>query len=258
MTLTHNDNIPWADSATDEPGVGGLNGFGREVVHEMNRLGMLVDLSHVAPSTMNDALDTSEAPVIFSHSSCRALTDHPRNVPDYVLRLLRINGGVCMLTFVPSFVSEECRSWESERKEFLASKGLERDAPDFREAARKLAREFAKANPRPTATIADVVAHIEHARDVAGIEHIGLGGDFDGTDQLPEGLGDVSCYPALIAALLERGWSERECTALTGRNLLRTMREAESAAVQIQKKRNPSVARLDDFKHPDDDDDVDL
>lgn len=255
MTLTHNDNIPWADSATDEPGVGGLSGFGREVVHEMNRLGMLVDLSHVAASTMNDALDTSEAPVIFSHSSCRALTDHPRNVPDYVLRLLRANGGLCMVTFVPSFVSEECRVWESARKEFLISKGLDRRAADFREAARALAQDFAKANPRPSATIADVVAHIEHVREVAGIEHVGLGGDYDGTDQLPEGLGDVSCYPALLAALLDRGWSESDCMALTGRNLLRTMREAEAAAAQAQKKRGPSVARLEDFTPPAEDDD---
>lgn len=247
MTLTHNDNIPWADSATDEPGVGGLNGFGREVVHEMNRMGMLVDLSHVAPSTMNDALDSSEAPVIFSHSSSRALTDHPRNVPDYVLRLLRINGGVCMVTFVPSFISEDCRTWEVERKEFVTSKGLDPEAPDFREASRACAQEFAKANTRPSATIEDVVSHIEHVREVAGIEHVGLGGDYDGTDQLPEGLGDVSCYPALIAALLDRGWSERDCTALAGRNLLRAMREAESAAVQLQKKRTPSVARMEDF-----------
>ena len=250
MTLTHNDNIPWADSATDKPGVGGLNNFGREVVHEMNRLGMLVDLSHVAASTMNDALDASEAPVIFSHSSSRALTDHPRNVPDYILRLLRVNGGVCMLTFVPSFVSEECRSWEVERREFIASKGLDRDAPEFRDSYRQLAADFAGRNPRPVATIADVVAHIEHVRDVAGVEHIGLGGDYDGTDALPEGLGDVSCYPALIAALIDRGWSEGDLTALTGRNLLRTMREAESVAALLQKKRSPSVARMEDVVTP--------
>lgn len=247
MTLTHNDNIPWADSATDEPLVGGLNNFGREVVREMNRLGMLVDLSHVAPSTMNDALDVTEAPVIFSHSSARAITDHVRNVPDYVLRLLAVNGGVCMVTFVPSFVSEECRLWELERREFIASKGLDRKDPEFRDSYRKLAGEFAAGHSRPVATISDVVTHVEHVREVAGIEHIGVGGDYDGTDQLPDGLGDVSCYPALVAALLERGWSEADCTALTGRNLLRAMRDAESAATELQKKRSPSVARLEDL-----------
>ncbi|HUR49847.1 MAG TPA: dipeptidase [Acidimicrobiales bacterium] len=247
MTLTHNDNTPWADSATDEPGVGGLNGFGREVVHEMNRLGMLVDLSHVAASTMNDALDVSEAPVIFSHSSCRALTDHPRNVPDYVLRLLSDNGGVCMVTFVPPFVSETCRLWESERRAFIDSKALDPEDPELRTLRRAAAEEFAASNPRPNAAISDVVAHIEHAREVAGIAHVGLGGDYDGTDQLPDGLEDVSCYPALIAALLERGWSEQDCTALTGGNLLRALREAESVASKLQKERSPSVARLEDF-----------
>lgn len=252
MTLTHNDNTPWADSATDEPGVGGLNGFGRAVVHEMNRLGMLVDLSHVAPSTMNDALDSSEAPVIFSHSSCRALTDHPRNVPDYILRMLGDNGGVCMVTFVPSFVSEECRAWEGGRKEFVESKDLDPSDPQFRAARRSVAEEFAKSNPRPKATIADVVAHIEHARDLAGAAHIGLGGDYDGTDALPDGLGDVSCYPALLAALLERGWSDSECAALAGGNILRTMRDAEAVAAKLQALRAPSIARMEDFAPPDD------
>ncbi len=252
MTLTHNDNNPWADSATDEPGVGGLSGFGREVVREMNRLGMLVDLSHVAPSTMNDALDVSEAPVIFSHSSCRALTDHVRNVPDYILRLLSDNGGVCMVTFVPSFVSEECRTWEQGRTEFIKSKNLDAADPEFRTARRNLAAEFAKSNPRPTATIANVVAHVEHARDVAGAEHIGLGGDYDGTDALPEGLGDVSCYPALLAALVDRDWSDSECAALAGGNVLRAMREAESVAAKLQTERLPSVARMEDFAAPGD------
>ena len=247
MTLTHNDNVPWADSATDQPGVGGLNGFGREVVHEMNRLGMLVDLSHVAASTMNDAIDASKAPVIFSHSSCRAVTDHPRNVPDYVLHLLSDNGGVCMVTFVPAFVSEKCRLWEEERKAVVAAEGLDPEDPEFRNLRRAVAERFAKTNSRPTATIADVVAHLEHARQAAGLEHIGLGGDFDGTDALPEGLTDVSCYPALIGALLERGWSESECAALTGGNVLRAMRDAEGVAARLQKERSPSVARLEDF-----------
>ena len=247
MTLTHNDNVPWADSATDEPSAGGLSGFGREVVREMNRLGMLVDLSHVAASTMNDALDVSEAPIIFSHSSCRALTDHPRNVPDYVLRMLSENGGVCMLTFVPAFVSQLCRTWEQERKDVVSSQGLDPEDPEYQTVRRSIAEDFAKSSPRPRATIEDVVAHIEHAREVAGADHIGLGGDFDGTDALPDGMHDVSCYPVLIAALLERGWSEKDCKALTGGNALRAMREAESVAARLQKERSPSVARLEDF-----------
>ena len=247
MTLTHNDNTPWADSATDEPGVGGLSGFGREVVHEMNRLGMLVDLSHVAASTMNDALDASDAPVIFSHSSCRALTDHPRNVPDYILRLLADNGGVCMVTFVPPFVSDEYRLWEHERREFVLSRELDSEDPEFRSKRRKLAEDFASANPRPSTSIAQVVAHIEHAREVAGVDHIGLGGDYDGTDSFPDGLQDVSCYPALLAELLERGWSEVECKALTGGNVLRALRDAEAVATRLQKERSPSVARIEEF-----------
>ncbi|HET9143506.1 dipeptidase [Actinophytocola sp.] len=189
MTLTHNKNVPWADSATDEPAAGGLTGFGRAVVAEMNRLGMLVDLSHVAPATMRDALDTSSAPVIFSHSSCRAVHDHPRNVPDDVLSRLADNGGVCMVTFVPKFVSAQS-----------------------------------------PATVADVVAHVEHAREVAGIDHIGLGGDYDGVGELPNGLEDVSRYPVLFEALLDRGWTDEECAKLAGRNILRVLRAAERSA----------------------------
>jgi membrane dipeptidase len=189
LTLTHNQNVPWADSATDEPVAGGLTGFGRQVVAEMNRLGMLVDLSHVAAATMRDALDVSTSPVIFSHSSCRAVRDHPRNVPDDVLARLPENGGVCMVTFVPSFVS---------------------------------------AGPR--ATVADVVAHVEHAREVAGIDHIGLGGDFDGVTQVAVGLEDVSTYPALFEALLDRGWTDEDCARLAGHNVLRVLRTAEELA----------------------------
>ena len=189
LTLTHNKNVPWADSATDEPVAGGLTDFGRQVVAEMNRIGMLVDLSHVAATTMRDALDVSTAPVIFSHSSCRAVHDHPRNVPDDVLARLAGNGGVCMVTFVPKFVS-----------------------------------------PRPRATVADVVAHVEHAREVAGIDHIGIGGDYDGVAELPVGLEDVGRYPVLFETLLDRGWSEAECVKLAGRNVLRVLRTAERIA----------------------------
>ncbi|HEV2780861.1 MAG TPA: dipeptidase [Actinophytocola sp.] len=190
LTLTHNRNTPWADSATDEPAAGGLTDFGRQVVAEMNRLGMLVDLSHVAPSTMRDALDATTAPVIFSHSSCRAVHDHPRNVPDDVLARLPGNGGVCMVTFVPAFVS-----------------------PDA-----------------PRATVEHVVAHVEHAREVAGIDHIGLGGDYDGVSAVPVGLEHVGRYPVLFEALLDRGWSAEDCAKLAGRNVLRVLRAAEEVA----------------------------
>jgi len=226
MTLTHNENTPWADSATDEPVVGGLSDFGREVVAEMNRLGMLVDLSHVAATTMRDALDVAVAPVIFSHSSCRAVTDHPRNVPDDVLSRLKGNGGVCMLTFVPSFVSNTVFEWDKSKWAEMDAAGVDRRDPDQR-------REFDKTwsgPPKPASGIDAVVAHVEHAREVAGIDHIGLGGDYDGVDSLPTGLEDVGCYPALFAALLERGWSEQDCAKLAGENVLRAWAAAEEAA----------------------------
>ncbi|QUH02562.1 membrane dipeptidase [Saccharopolyspora erythraea] len=230
MTLTHNENVPWADSATDEPAVGGLNDFGREVVGEMNRLGMLVDLSHVAPATMRAALDVAEAPVVFSHSSCRAVADHPRNVPDDVLARLTGNGGVCMVTFVPSFVSEARAAWDAELREAMRREGGD---PRDLEAREDFAARWEAGHPKPAATTADVLAHVEHAREVAGIDHIGLGGDYDGVSDLPEGLGDVSCYPVLIAELLERGWSEEDCAKLAGRNVLRVLREAEAVAARL-------------------------
>jgi membrane dipeptidase len=226
MTLTHNDNVPWADSATDEPAAGGLTDFGREVVAEMNRLGMLVDLSHVAPSTMRDALDCTTAPVIFSHSSCRALTDHPRNVPDDVLARLADNGGVCMVTFVPYFVSEAVAEWDRHLRDAMAAAGV--NHRDFEERTRF--QDGWDGPPRPKVGLDAVVAHIEHARQVAGIDHIGLGGDYDGVNFLPDGLEDVSCYPALFAALLERGWTERECAKLAGENVLRVLETAEAVA----------------------------
>ncbi len=244
MTLTHNLNVPWADSATDRAAAGGLTAFGREVVREMQRLGMLVDLSHVAVTTMSDALDTAEAPVIFSHSSAFALCDHPRNVPDSILARLAGNGGVCMITFVPAFVSQRCRDWEVG----LAAE-MERQGLDYRElASRKLVKDsWAAQHPKPGATLADVVAHAEHVREVAGIDHIGLGGDYDGVDGLPAGLEDVSCYPALISELLDRGWSQEDCGKLTCGNLLRVMRDAEAAARLIQASRPPSAARIEDL-----------
>jgi membrane dipeptidase len=244
MTLTHNLNVPWADSATDTPAAGGLTEFGREVVREMQRLGMLVDLSHVAETTMNDALDVAEAPVIFSHSSARAICDHPRNVPDAVLARLPANGGVCMITFVPAFVSPACRAWELD---FIAE--VERQGLDHRNWAglKDVRQEFQARNPQPKASLQDVVEHAEHAREVAGIDHIGIGGDYDGVDRLPEGLEDVSCYPALVAALLDRGWSEEDCGKLTYGNLVRVLKDAEAAAGVISARRPPSAARIDDL-----------
>jgi membrane dipeptidase len=247
LTLTHNANVPWADSATDQPRAGGLTGFGRAVVGEMQRLGMLADLSHVSPATMGDALDVAEAPVIFSHSSALALCDHPRNVPDGILARLRDNGGVCMVTFVSSFVSPECWAWERE----LTAEMERRGADPWELSARDRVRgELAAVSPLPRATLAQVAGHIEHVREVAGLDHVGLGGDFDGTDQLPDGLADVSCYPALLGELLARGWSEEDCAKLAGGNILRVMQEAETAARELSARRPPSTARIEDLDGP--------
>jgi membrane dipeptidase len=247
LTLTHNRNVPWADSATDEPAAGGLTAFGREVVGEMQRLGMLVDLSHVSAGTMRDALDAAEAPVIFSHSSARALCDHPRNVPDDMLARLPGNGGVCMVTFVPAFVSQACRDWGLAFEAEMERRGL--DHGDYA-SRRQLGPEWAAVYPRPAATLSQVADHADHVREVAGIEHVGVGGDFDGTDQLPDGLQDVSCYPALIAEMLARGWSDADCGQLASGNILRVMREAQAAAKVISARRGPSRARIEDADRP--------
>jgi membrane dipeptidase len=227
MTLTHNQNTGWADSATDVPDAGGLSDFGRDVVAEMQRLGMLVDLSHVAVSTMNDALDVARAPVIFSHSSARAVCDSPRNVPDDVLRRLAANGGVCMVAFVPMFVSQECADWFTGLKAEAQRRGID---PRDMGAVFGISGEYAAGSPRPRATLPQVADHVEHVRDVAGIEHVGIGGDYDGTPDLPAGLDDVSRYPALFRELTRRGWSEADCAALAGGNILRVMREAQARA----------------------------
>jgi membrane dipeptidase len=229
LTLTHNANVGWADSATDEPQAGGLTEFGRAVVREMQRIGMLVDLSHVSPDTMRDALDVAEAPVIFSHSSARALCDSPRNVPDDVLARLADNGGLCMVTFVPGFVSQACADWVAGLKAEAARRGL--DPKDFGQLF-SLKAEWERAHPLPRATLAQVADHVEHVREVAGVEHVGLGGDFDGTRDVTVGLEDVSTYPALFAELLARGWTEPDCAALAGGNLLRALRSAESYAAR--------------------------
>ncbi|MDP9795563.1 membrane dipeptidase [Catenuloplanes nepalensis] len=238
VTLTHNHHTPWADSAAQEPVHGGLTEEGRAIVREMQRIGVLADLAHVAEGTMDAALDVAIAPVIFSHSSCRALTGHARNVPDRVLRRLRDNGGVVQVTFVPPFVSEEVLAWERAADAERARRGLPAGEVPWPPAPRAhekpvYTERTALDDSRPRATIGQVADHIEHARDVAGIAHIGLGGDFDGTDTLPAGLDDVSCYPRLLEELAGRGWSEADLEALTGRNVLRVLREAENAAEEL-------------------------
>jgi membrane dipeptidase len=239
MTLTHSKNTPWADSGTDTPQHGGLTPFGEEVVREMNWLGMLVDLSHVSPDTMKDAINVSEAPVIFSHSSARAVNDVPRNVPDEVLRMLPKNGGVVMVTFVPGFLSPKVAEWNT-RQTAETNRLLQQFPSD--EAARKSGLDaWLKANPAPRATIADAADHVDHIRKVAGIDHIGLGGDYDGITSVPEGLEDVSKYPALTAELLRRGYKDEEIKKILGQNILRVMRAAEAVASKLQKQRGPST-----------------
>jgi membrane dipeptidase len=227
LTLTHNANTGWADAATDDPQAGGLSEFGRDVVREMQRIGMLVDLSHVSVSTMHQALDVAGAPVIFSHSSTRALCDSPRNVPDDVLARLAGNGGVCMVTFVPGFVSQECADWMAGLKAEAARRGL--DPKDLSKLF-SIQPEWERDHPVPQATLTQVADHVDHVRQVAGVEHVGLGGDFDGTGEVTVGLEDVSTYPALFAELLRRSWTEADCAALAGGNLLRTLRAAEAYA----------------------------
>ncbi|MGW6156007.1 dipeptidase [Streptomyces sp. NPDC055144] len=243
MTLTHNDNIAWADSATDEPGVGGLSPFGHEVVREMNRAGMLVDLSHVAATTMRAALDTSVAPVIFSHSSSRAVCDHPRNIPDDVLERLPANGGVAMATFVPKFVLQAAVDWTAAADDNLRAYGFHH--LDTSAQAMKLHRAFEEEHPRPVATVSTVADHLDHMREVAGVDHIGIGGDYDGTAFLPDGLGDVSGYPNLIAELVDRGWSDTDLAKLTWQNAVRVLGAAEDVARDEQARRGPSNATLD-------------
>lgn len=241
LTLTHNKNVPWADSATDTAAAGGLTGFGREVVREMNRLGMLVDLSHVSTATMRDALDESVAPVIFSHSSCRELVDHPRNVPDDVLARLRANRGLCMVSFVSDFVSAECRDWRARRDAFL----IGRASPGDREAVRALTAELVRVDPRPRARLEQVADHVDHAREMVGIDGVGIGGDYDGTDDFPEGLPDVSGYPVLFAELVRRGWSDTDCERLAGGNVLRVLDEAKAVSREVAATRAASRVRID-------------
>ncbi|HEX9671616.1 MAG TPA: membrane dipeptidase, partial [Thermoanaerobaculia bacterium] len=240
--ITHSKNTAWADSATDAPKVGGLSPFGVEVVREMNRLGMLVDLSHVSAEAMHDALDAAAAPVVFSHSSARALDAHPRNVPDDVLRRLPQNGGVVMVTFVPGFLSEAVRAWWAE--EDAAEARLKALHPGDPEAAKAALEAWRKEHPAPRATLAEVADHLEHARRLAGIDHVGIGSDFDGIPSVPLGLEDVADYPVLLAELLRRGWSEADVKKLAGENALRVLREAEKVAARLQRERPASDALI--------------
>ncbi len=238
MTLTHGRNTDWADSATDEPVHGGLTPFGREVVREMNRLGMLVDISHVSPAVMNQVLDVSEAPVIFSHSSSKALTNHPRNVPDEVLARMPKNGGVVMVTFVPSFVSEELAEWYRPIEKAMQG------AVTIEEMNKLEAQRAAVAGPPPKATLAQVADHIEHVAKVAGVDHVGIGCDFAGTGG-PVGLEDVSRYPYLFAELIRRGWSDTDLRKLAGENFIRAFTSAETVAARLQKERPASAATIE-------------
>lgn len=233
MTLTHARTIDWADSATDDPRHGGLTPFGHEVIREMNRIGMMVDLSHVSPQVMEQALDTTAAPVIFSHSGARGVVDHSRNVPDDILRRLPANGGVVMVVFYPGYVSAAYNEWVAAR----AAEQARLSSPPFSglyigqpERAREALAAWDATHPKPEVTLLDVIAHIEHVRDVAGIDHVGLGSDFDGVGDLPIDLAGVDAYPALLAALMRRGWSNEDVAKLTGENLLRVMEQTRAVA----------------------------
>lgn len=235
MTLTHSSNTDWADASTDEPEFNGLSEFGREVVREMNRLGMLVDLSHVSPETMHDALDVSAAPVIFSHSSAFEVTRHARNVPDDVLSRLKENGGLVMVTFVPTFINEELRQ-RSERRQ-IERRRLESSGAGDVDAAMEA---WDAANPAPSATLSDVADHIDHVRAKAGIDAVGIGSDYDGITSVPRGLEDVSKLPDLFAELLRRGYTEEELRKISSGNLLRVMRAAEAAAAKLRRETKAS------------------
>lgn len=253
MTLTHSANLAWADSATDNPLHHGLTPFGREVVREMNRLGMLVDLSHVSADTMRAALAVTEAPVMFSHSSARALVDHPRNVPDDVLRLVAANGGVVMVNFYPGYISEARRRWDADRAAELARY----DSPPFGglyigqpERARAALAEWERAHPKPAVGIGVVADHIEHIARVAGVEHVGLGSDFDGIPEAPAGLDGVDKYPALLAELARRGWSDADLARVAGGNLLRVLSKAEQVSARLRATRGPSTATIAQLDGP--------
>jgi membrane dipeptidase len=247
MTLTHSNNTAWADSATDNPVHHGLTAFGVEIVHEMNRMGMLVDLSHVSAETMRAALLVSEAPVIFSHSSARALDDHPRNVADDVLVALAANGGVVMVNFAPPYVSAARNQWQAD----LAAEQARNNTPPFGglyigqpDRAKAALEAWQAQHPRPDTTLAQVADHVEHIRRVAGVDHVGLGSDFDGIPDAPVGLEGVNRYPALLEELMRRGWSDADIAKLAGENLLRVLAKAEMVSAKLRESRGASMATL--------------
>ena len=242
LTLTHTKNTAWADSATDAPTHKGLTAFGKEVVREMNRLGMLVDLSHVSPGTMSDALDVTEAPVIFSHSGSRELVDHKRNIPDSILARLPKNGGVVMVPFVTSFVSKEVKAWGDAQGQ--AQEEARRRLGTDTAAVRRAVDDWNKANPQPKATLAQVADHIEHVRKIAGVDHVGIGSDFDGITDLVVGLEDVSKFPDLFAELSRRGWTDTDLRKLAGDNVLRALKQAEAVSARLKKQRPPSTKTI--------------
>jgi len=231
LTLTHNVTLDWADAALDTARHGGLTPFGKDVVHEMNRLGMLVDISHVSDGVMSDVLSTSRAPVIFSHSACRGLVNHPRNVPDSVLARLPANGGVVMIAFVPQFVSQAVADADIAERAALVR---ELEGVTDPEVQDRIEKDYRAAHPWPRATLAQVADHIEHARTVAGVDHIGIGSDFDGIDEVVVGLEDVSKFPDLFAELIRRGWKDDELRKLAGQNVLRVLKQAEAVAKQLR------------------------
>jgi membrane dipeptidase len=247
MTLTHSNNTAWADSATDDPVHHGLTAFGVEVVREMNRMGMMVDLSHVSADTMRAALRVSEAPVIFSHSSARSVDDHPRNVPDEILVALAANGGVVMVNFAPPYVSSARNQWEAD----LAAERARNNTPPFGglyigqpDRAKAALEAWQAQHPRPDTTLAQVADHVEHIRRVAGIDHVGLGSDFDGIPDAPVGLEGVNRYPALLQELMRRGWSDDDIAKLAGENLLRVLAKAETVSAKLRQERSASIATL--------------
>ena len=253
MTLTHTQNTAWADSATDTPVHHGLTPFGLDVVREMNRLGMLVDLSHVSPEAMKAALAVAEAPVIFSHSSARVINSHPRNVPDDVLQMVVKNGGVVMVNFYPAYVSEASNQWEAD----YAAEHTRYNSPPYAglyigqpERAKAALDAWEKAHPRPVVTLSEVADHIEHIRKVAGIDNVGIGSDFDGIEEVPQGLEGVDRYPALLAEMMRRGWTDSDVAKLAGLNVLRVMEQAEQVAARLRAARPPSEALLKDEPRP--------
>ena len=246
MTITHGRTLDWADAAGDDPRHGGLTEFGEEVIREMNRLGMMVDLSHVTPETMKDAIAVSEAPVMFSHSNARAISGHPRNVPDDVLRMLPEEDGIVMVTFVESFTSEELRQWYAERNAYREK--MESLYPGQPDSINAKTEAWVNENEMPKSTLEQVADHIDHIKNVAGVDYIGIGGDYDGVSSLPLGLEDVSTYPDLFAELLSRGYTEEELEKIAGLNMLRVMRGMEETAERLQGEREPSEMLIGDVE----------